>query len=127
MGNYRIELPGAAPAFAAFTPARRERGRRIDIYNRSAERRGCLVVNGNLEARLGHCRSISIGESGLFKGSISLDEAEIEGRFEGSLTVRKRILIRSTGIVVGTIRYGQIEIEPGGQISGDVQVVERPD
>ena len=95
-----------------------------DMHNRSAERRGCLFVNGNLEARLGHCSSISIGESGLFKGSISLDEAEIRGRFEGSLTVRKRILIRSTGIVVGTIRFDQIEIEPGGQISGDVQIIQ---
>jgi len=30
-------------------------------------------------------------------------------------------LIRSTGKVTGTIRYGQIEIECGGQISGDIQ------
>ena len=47
--------------------------------------------------------------------------AEIRGRFEGTLTVRKRLLIKATGKVVGTIRYGQIEIECGGQISGDVQ------
>ena len=127
MANGKIQRPVTAAAFATVAPVGRDRGRRSDLYNRSAERRGCLVVNGNLEARLGHCSSISIGESGLFKGSISLDDAEIRGRFEGSLTVSKRILIRSTGIVVGTIRYGQIEIEPGGQISGDVQIVERPD
>ncbi len=30
-------------------------------------------------------------------------------------------MIRATGRVVGTIRYGQIEIECGGQISGDIQ------
>jgi cytoskeletal protein CcmA (bactofilin family) len=126
MGNCKIERPVTAAAFATLAPVR-DRGRRNDMYNRSAGRRGCLVVNGNLEARLGHCSSIRIGESGLFTGTISLDEAEIWGRFEGSLTVRKQILIRSTGIVVGTIRYGQIEIEPGGQISGDVQIVQRPD
>ncbi len=101
MANGKIERPVTAAAFATVAPVGRDRGRRSDRYNRSAERRGCLVV--------------------------SLDDAEIRGRFEGSLTVRKRILIRSTGIVVGTIRYGQIEIEPGGQISGDVQIVERPD
>jgi len=38
--------------------------------------------------------------------------------------VRKRLLIKSTGKVVGTIRYGQIEIECGGQISGDVQMMQ---
>ena len=59
--------------------------------------------------------------AGLFKGSASIEEAEIHGRFEGNLTVRKRLLIKATGRVSGTIRYGQIEIECGGQISGDVQ------
>ena len=38
-------------------------------------------------------------------------EAEVRGRFEGDLTVRKRLLIKSTGRVSGTVRYGQIEIE----------------
>jgi cytoskeletal protein CcmA (bactofilin family) len=37
------------------------------------------------------------------------------------LVVRKRLLIKATGRVSGTIRYGQIEIECGGQISGDIQ------
>jgi cytoskeletal protein CcmA (bactofilin family) len=50
-----------------------------------------------------------------------LEEAEIQGRFEGNLVVRKRLLIMASGQVSGTIRYGQIEIECGGQISGDVQ------
>ena len=34
--------------------------------------------------------------------------------------VRKRLFIRATGRVSGD-RYGQIEIECGGQISGDIQ------
>jgi cytoskeletal protein CcmA (bactofilin family) len=80
-----------------------------------------LVVEGSVEANLVGCRDVDIAESGLFKGSASIDDAEIRGRFEGVLTVRKRLFIRSTGKVVGTIRYGQIEIECGGQISGDVQ------
>jgi len=64
---------------------------------------------------------VEIAESGLFKGPASIEEAEIHGRFEGNLVVRKRLLIKASGRVSGTIRYGQIEIECGGQISGDVQ------
>jgi cytoskeletal protein CcmA (bactofilin family) len=45
-----------------------------------------------------------------------LQEAEIQGRFEGNLVVRKRLLIKASGRVSGTIRYDQIEIECGGQI-----------
>lgn len=80
-----------------------------------------LFIEGNVEANLTNCRRISIAESGLFKGSTSIEEAEVGGRFEGNLVVRKRLLIKATGRVSGTIRYGQIEIERGGQIFGDIQ------
>jgi cytoskeletal protein CcmA (bactofilin family) len=80
-----------------------------------------LSIEGSVEANLINCRALAIAESGLFKGSTSIEEAEVRGRFEGDLTVRKRLLIRSTGRVSGTVRYGQIEIESGGQISGDIQ------
>ena len=80
-----------------------------------------LYIAGIVEANLTNCRDLDIAESGLFKGSTSIEEAEVSGRFEGDLTVRKRLLIKATGRVSGTIRYGQLEIERGGQISGDIQ------
>ena len=56
------------------------------------------------------------------KGTAEIDNADVRGTFEGNLVVRKRLLIRSGGLVSGTIRYGQIEVELGGQIcGGDVQ------
>jgi len=95
-------------------------GREITL---SGEITSCdkLIVEGSVEANLTNCRDVDIAESGLFKGSASIEEAEIRGRFEGNLVVRQRLLIKATGRVSGTIRYGQIEIECGGQISGDVQ------
>jgi cytoskeletal protein CcmA (bactofilin family) len=79
-----------------------------------------LFIEGTVEATLTNCCTLDIAESGLFKGSTSIEEAEVSGRFEGNLTVRKRLLIKANGRVSGTIRYGQIEIECGGQISGDI-------
>ena len=95
-------------------------GREITL---SGEIKSCdqLIVEGSVEANLQNSREMDIAESGLFKGSASIEEAEVRGRFEGNLTVRKRLLIRATGRVSGTIRYGQVEIECGGQISGDIQ------
>jgi cytoskeletal protein CcmA (bactofilin family) len=80
-----------------------------------------LFIEGSVEADLTNCRDLDIAEGGLFKGSTSIEAAEVSGRFEGTLTVHKRLLIKATGRVSGTIRYGQIEIERGGQISGDIQ------
>jgi cytoskeletal protein CcmA (bactofilin family) len=95
-------------------------GREITL---SGEITSCdkLIVEGSVEANLNNCRDIEIAEIGLFKGSAAIEEAEIRGRFEGNLVVRKRLLIKASGRVSGTIRYGQIEIECGGQISGDIQ------
>lgn len=81
-----------------------------------------LVVEGRVEADLSDTRAIEISEMGFFKGTAEIDQAEIGGRFEGNITVRQRLFIRSTGKVTGTIRYGTVEIEAGGEISGDVQV-----
>ena len=98
-------------------------GREISL---SGEITSCdkLIVEGSVEANLQNCHDVDIAESGLFKGSATIDEIEVRGRFEGNLVVRKRLLIRATGRVSGTIRYGQIEIECGGQISGDIQAGE---
>src|SRR5437588_6835117 len=123
-----IERPPAATVPAA-TPAVRhsETEHRTLIVGReiglSGEITSCdrLVVEGSVQANLANCREIDIAESGLFKGSASIEEAEIRGRFEGTLTVRKRLFIRATGKVTGTVRYGQIEIECGGQLSGEVK------
>jgi cytoskeletal protein CcmA (bactofilin family) len=82
-----------------------------------------LVIEGSVEANLSDCRDVEIAESGLFKGSAAIETAEIRGRFEGTLTVRKRLFIRATGLVTGTIRYGQIEVERGGGISGEIEAI----
>src|SRR5262245_2086770 len=52
---------------------------------------------------------------GVLQGELGADvrvveEAEISGIYDGELSVRKRLLIRSTGRVSGTVRYGEIEI-----------------
>ncbi len=78
-----------------------------------------LVVEGTVEATM-DSRVIQIAEQGAFKGSAEIDVAEIRGEFNGSLTVRQKLVIYSTGKVTGTIRYGKLVIEEGGQLSGEI-------
>lgn len=80
-----------------------------------------LVVEGTVEATM-NSRVIQIAEQGAFRGSAEIDIAEIHGEFDGNLTVRQKLVIFSTGKVSGSIRYGKIVIEEGGQLSGDIQV-----
>ena len=82
-----------------------------------------LVVEGQVEATLTDSRMFEVTESGDFKGKVEIDFAEIRGRFEGELTAKSRLVIRRTGVVSGTIRYRQLEIEPGGEITGTTEVL----
>ena len=67
-------------------------------------------------------RVIQIAEQGAFRGSAEIDIAEIRGEFNGTLTVRQKLVIFSSGKVSGKIRYGKLVIEEGGQLSGEIDV-----
>jgi cytoskeletal protein CcmA (bactofilin family) len=81
----------------------------------------CLVVEGTVKANIADCNEIHVAEGGLFTGSAVVERAEIRGRFEGSLSVSDRLMIHSSGRVTAEIRYNQLEVERGGEISGDIQ------
>jgi len=83
-----------------------------------------LIVEGSIDAALPKCQHVIIAETGIFEGRASTENADVHGRFEGELVVRKRLLIRAGGRVSGKIVYGEIEIESGGAISGTIEVAE---
>ena len=80
-----------------------------------------LVVEGQVEATMEDARIVEVSRTGVFKGAVTVDEADISGRFEGELTVREQLTVRAGGKVAGSIRYGKIVIESGGEISGDMK------
>jgi cytoskeletal protein CcmA (bactofilin family) len=104
------------------TKARQMRvGRGLKLSGRIT---GCdrLLVEGEVEATLLECSTIELAEFGVFNGTATVDDAEVSGRFDGALVVRKRLFIRESGQVSGKIRYGQLEVERGGRLSGDIGV-----
>ena len=119
-----VSIPGGMQqeSLASETNKKLVVGRDISL---SGEISDCdiLVVEGKVKASLQDSRRLEISESGVFEGSVEIEVAEIKGRFEGELTARGRLLVRRTGQVVGRIRYGELEIERGGQISGDIQLL----
>ena len=82
-----------------------------------------LVVEGKVEAKLSDGKLLEITESGQFRGTVEIENADIAGRYDGQLTVHGRLTVRSTGRISGMVCYGELEINAGGQIIGEVQVV----
>jgi cytoskeletal protein CcmA (bactofilin family) len=98
-----------------------------DIKLKGVEITDCdtLVVEGRVEASM-DSRVIQIAEHGVYSGTVGIDVAEIHGCFEGELTARKQLIIHATGRVSGTIRYGKLTIEDGGEISGTISTLSGP-
>ena len=95
-----------------------------DVKLKGAEILDCdtLVVEGRVEATM-DSRVIRIAEQGAFTGKVSIDIAEIHGRFEGELTARSQLIIHATGRVNGKIRYGKLVVDEGGELCGDVNTL----
>lgn len=83
-----------------------------------------LVVDGLVEATLERCQEVVVGETGFLRGQARTETAEVHGRVEGELIVRKLLRIRAAGQVSGTTTYGEIEIERGGRIIGKAEARE---
>ncbi|WP_280188524.1 bactofilin family protein [Delftia sp. PS-11] len=84
-----------------------------------------LVVEGTVEATM-DSRVIQIAERGAFHGTAEIDIAEIHGVFDGTLTVREKLVIYGTGKVSGKIRYGKVVIEEGGELTGQIEAGSSP-
>ena len=118
----------AAPAEPEKAPERKESKLVVghDIKIKGVEISDCdtLVVEGRVEATL-DSRVLEIAEHGVFHGTIAVDQAEIRGRFEGEITVRKQLIVHASGKVSGKIRYARIKMEEGAEISGDLAVLDK--
>jgi cytoskeletal protein CcmA (bactofilin family) len=97
-----------------------------DIKMKGVEISDCdtLVVEGRVEATL-DSRVLEIAQNGVFQGTIAVDEAVINGRFDGELTVRKQLVIQATGRVSGKIRYTKIKVEEGAELSGELSMLDK--
>jgi cytoskeletal protein CcmA (bactofilin family) len=126
--------PGATPASTAAPSTEEKKDERKesklvvgpDIKLKGVEISDCdtLVVEGRVEATL-DSRILEISEHGVFQGTISVDQAEIRGRFEGEITVRKQLVILGSGKVSGKVRYAKIKVEEGAELAGDIAMLDK--
>jgi cytoskeletal protein CcmA (bactofilin family) len=126
-----LPRPPAPPQARPTPPATREPaperrtlvvGRGISVQGtvQDAER---LVVEGIVEAGMIHATELAISPGGIFRGEVQVEDAEIAGTIDGTVTARGNLVVRATGIVIGTARCRRLQVEDGGQISGKIEML----
>lgn len=120
------------PAMAAPSgriPGREPAERRTLVVGRGISLQGVvqdaerLVVEGTVEATMIHAAELAIAQGGVFKGEVEVEDAEVAGTIDGTLTARGNLIVRATGRVLGTARCRRLQVEDGGQITGRIEMI----
>lgn len=101
-------------------------GKECLVVGEGVEITGKVDVPGSLEVHgkiIGEVRAgkIEIGPTGRIEGRMVAEELELHGYASDFLSVSRRLAVRSTATVVGTISYRNIEIESGASIRGKLE------
>ena len=134
----RAPFPGSAPAPMpaapaprpnALIPGRQQAERRTLVVGRGISLQGVvqdaerLVVEGTVESTILQATELSISAGGVFRGEVEVEDAEVAGTIDGTLTARGNLIVRGTGKVLGTARCRRLQVEDGGQITGRIEMI----
>lgn len=70
-------------------------------------------IDGTLEGTVKTTGKVVIGKEGHITGKIECTHADIEGRFNGELTVKELLSLKASALVEGTVTVGKLAVEPG--------------
>ncbi len=74
---------------------------------------GFFRVDGTIEGTISKPSKVVLGKSGIIKGKLICENADIEGRFEGNLDVSGTLTLKSTAHIEGEVMVGKLAVEPG--------------
>ncbi|WP_319806367.1 bactofilin family protein [Candidatus Kirkpatrickella diaphorinae] len=97
-------------------------GRGISVQGtvQDAER---LVVEGTVEANMLQAKELYVAQGGVLRGEVEVEDAELAGEIDGTLTVKGNLTVRATGRLIGKTRCKRLQVEEGGQISGHLEMI----
>ncbi|WP_408870836.1 bactofilin family protein [Gluconacetobacter takamatsuzukensis] len=97
-------------------------GRGISVQGsiQDAER---LVVEGTVESTMINAQELQVAHGGMFRGEIEVEDADLAGTIDGTLTVRGSLTIRSSGRLLGKAKCRRLQVEDGGQVSGHLEMI----
>jgi cytoskeletal protein CcmA (bactofilin family) len=78
-----------------------------------------LVVDGKIDGDVA-ARAVVLGPSGEIRGKVNAVEADIGGAVTGEVHVTRLLAVRSGGRVEGRVSYGEITLERGAVLKGEL-------
>lgn len=78
---------------------------------------GFFRIDGTVEGNVKTPSKVVLGKTGVIIGTLTCENADIEGKFEGNLQVSGTLSLRSTAIIEGDVIVGKLAVEPGATMN----------
>jgi cytoskeletal protein CcmA (bactofilin family) len=78
---------------------------------------GGFRIDGEIEGDVETEGKVVIGVTGKIKGTLTCDNADIEGEFNGKLIVKEILSLRSTATLQGEVYISKLAVEPGANFN----------
>lgn len=85
-----------------------------------------LRIEGTFSGEIECNGSVTVGEQGIVRSSITAEEIVIAGKVYGDVTANRRLIMTGSGQLHGNIITGKLTIMEGGLLSGSVAMCEEP-
>ena len=74
---------------------------------------GGFRIDGEVIGNISSPQKVVIGKTGVIKGNLNCNDADIEGQIDGTLEVENLLSIKATALIDGEVTTGKLAVEPG--------------
>lgn len=80
---------------------------------------GFFRIDGTVEGNIACPARVVIGKTGVIKGLLHCDNADIEGKVHGELKVTETLSLRASAVINGDVKTMELLVEPGAELNGN--------
>ena len=78
---------------------------------------GDFRIDGSVEGTIETTGRVVIGKSGSVSGKVTCNNADIEGKFSGELSVNSLLTLKTTAKIIGDVLISKLSVEPGAEFN----------
>lgn len=84
---------------------------------------GDIIIEGTLEGSLKTAASVFIGDQAKIMANIEAKDAIVNGEVRGNVKAKNYLAVGSTAKIFGDLQYGEISIEKGASVNGQLLII----
>ncbi|PKA82898.1 cytoskeletal protein CcmA (bactofilin family) [Ulvibacter sp. MAR_2010_11] len=90
--------------------------------NGDIQSEGFFRIDGTIKGNVSTPSKVVLGKSGYINGTLTCENADIEGKFEGDLNVSGTLTLRATAHIEGEVVVGKLAVEPGATFNASCKM-----